>query len=157
MTTDRRTTHDSWYRLSPLKPRLRVGVEVTRQRFRGQMWFVVEDAASNQYFRMTESGYRFIGLLDGTRTVEDALAQCEQAIGDRAPTRGEAVTVLGQLYSNNLLSADASPDAEAMLLRGRRRTARELKGRLKSFLFVQIPLLDPDRFLTRWSWLAAPN
>lgn len=156
MTTDRRTNHDSWYRLAPLKPRLRVGVEVTRQRFRGRLWFVVEDAASNQYFRMTESAYRFVGLLDGTRTVEDALARCETAIGDRAPTRGEAVTLLGHLYSNNLLSADASPDAEAMLLRGRRRTARELKGRLKSFLFVQIPLLDPDRFLTRWSWLAAP-
>ena len=156
MTTERRTTHESWYRLASLKPRLRVGVQVTRQRFRGRLWFVIEDAASNQYFRISDSAYRFVGLLNGHRTVEDALAECERAIGDRSPTRGEAVTVLGQLYASNLLTADASPDAEALLSRGRRRSAREVKGRLKSFLFIQIPLLDPDAFLSRWAWLAAP-
>ncbi len=156
MQSERRTTHDSWYRLAPLKPRLRVGVEVTRQRFRGRLWFVIEDAASSQYFRVSESAYRFIGLLDGQRTVEDALAECERAIGDRAPTRGEAVQVLGQLYSSNLLSADVPADAESLLRRGRRRTQREITGRLKSFLFVQIPLLDPDGFLNRWAWLARP-
>lgn len=156
MSAERRTTHESWYRLAPLKPRLRVGVEVTRQRFRGDLWFVVEDAASNQYFRLSDSAYRFVGLLNGHHSVEEALAECERAIGDRAPTRGEAVTILGQLYSSNLLIADASPDAEALLRRGRRRVAREVKGRLKSFLFVQIPILDPDRFLTRWAWLASP-
>jgi putative peptide zinc metalloprotease protein len=154
--TERRTTHDSWYRLAPLRPRLRVGVEVTRQRFRGQLWFVIEDAASSQYFRVSDSAYRFIGLLDGQRTVEDALAECERTIGDRAPTRGEAVQVLGQLYSSNLLTADVPADAESLLRRGRRRTQREITGRLRSFLFVQLPLLDPDAFLDRWSWLAAP-
>lgn len=156
MATERRNTHDSWYRLSALKPRLRVGVDVTRQRFRGRLWFVIEDSASSQYYRITDSAYRFVGLLDGTRTVEEALAECERAIGDRSPTRGEAVQVLGQLYSSNLLSADVPADAEAMLRRGRRRTQREITGRLKSFLFVQIPLLDPDAFLSRWAWLASP-
>jgi len=156
MTTERRTSHDSWYRLAPLKPRLRVGVDVTRQRFRGRLWFVIEDAASSQYFRISESAYRFVGLLDGSRTVEDALAECERAIGDHAPTRGEAVQVLGQLYANNLLSADAPADAEALLRRGRRRSVREIKGRLRSFLFVQLPLVDPDGFLDRWAWLASP-
>ena len=89
--------------------RLRSGVQTRRQRFRGRDWWIVEDPASNQYFRMNRPAYRFVGLLDGRRTVGEVWNACVQTMGDEAPTQGEAIQLLGQLYSSNLLSTTLAP------------------------------------------------
>jgi len=35
-------------------------------------WYVVRDPAGNQYHRLSSAAYRFVGLLDGSRTVSEA-------------------------------------------------------------------------------------
>ena len=34
------------------------------------MWHVVQDPTNNQFFRLNESAYHFVGLLDGQRYEE---------------------------------------------------------------------------------------
>ena len=150
MPVDRPTFSESWHRVASLRPRLRAGAQVHRQHFRGRMWHVLQDPASNDYFRLSESAYHFVALLDGRRTVRDAWRICEDQLGDAAPTQGEAIQLLGQLYTSNLLMAELAPDAEGLLKRYRKRRAREVQGYLTSLLFARIPLIDPDRFLERW-------
>ncbi len=36
-----RTFSDFWYRVAPLKPRLRGHVEIHRHLYRGQLWYVL--------------------------------------------------------------------------------------------------------------------
>ncbi len=151
MPVDRPTFSESWYRVADLRPRLRSTVQVCRQHFRGQLWYVLEDPASNQFFRVSEAAYRFVGLLDGRRTVAQAWRTTAEHLGDAAPTQGEAINLLGQLYTSNLLYADLPPDAEGLFRRYRRRVTREVQGYLLNLLFVRIPLLDPDRILERWA------
>lgn len=150
MPVDRPTFSESWYRVSGVRPRLRSTVHVHRQHFRGEMWHVLQDPASNQFFRLSDAAYQFVALLDGRRTVADAWAVCNEHLGDSAPTQGEAIQLLGQLHTSNLLHAELSPDTESLFRRYRKRVTREVQGYLMNLLFIRIPLLDPDVFLDRW-------
>ena len=150
MAVDRPTFHEAWYRVAGLRPRLLSGVRVHRQHFRGQPWYILENPANDQYSRISEEGYRFVGLLNGHRTVGDVWRLCNEQLGDRAPTQGEAIQLLGQLHAANLLYVELAPDSEALFTRYRKRVTREVQSYLMNLLFLRIPLLDPDRFLDRW-------
>lgn len=150
MAIDRPTFHESWYRVVNLRPRLLSGVKVRRQHFRGQLWYVLENPADNQFARIDPNTYRFIGSLNGRRTVGQAWQLSNELLGDGAPTQGEVIQLLGQLYGMNLLYADLPPDVEGLFKRYRRRVHREVLGYLTNLLFIRIPLLDPDTFLNYW-------
>lgn len=150
MPVDRPTFSESWYRVAGLRPRLRSTVQIHRQYFRGQMWHVVQDPTNNQFFRLNESAHHFVALLDGERSVTEVWQICNEQLGDSAATQGEAIQLLGQLYTANLLQAELPPDAEGLFNRYRKRIKREVQGYLTNLLFVRIPLFDPDHFLDRW-------
>ncbi len=150
MAVDRPTFSESWYRVADLTPRLRSTVEIYRQHFRGRIWHVLRDAGSNDFFRLNEAAYRFVALLDGRRTVRQVWRLCNEQLGDAAPTQGEAIQLLGRLYTSNLLMAEMPPDAASLLKRYRQRITRQVQGQLMNLMFLRIPLIDPDRFLERW-------
>lgn len=160
MSFDRPTFHESWHRVASLRPRLKPGARVYRQVFRGQLWHVVEDPSGARFFRLSESAWGFVGLLDGRRTTAQAWEISCGRYGDDAPTQGEAIQLLAQLYSSDLLQAELPGDTEALLRRRRRRIGREARGWLASIFFARVPLWDPDRFLDRWvplvAWLFSP-
>ena len=110
MASERPTFHEAWYRVAELRPKLHFSVQVYRQFYRGQMWFVLENPANNKFSRVNQHTYHFIALLDGRRTVREAWEICNDQLGDRAPTQGEVIRVLGQLYTSNLLYAELAPD-----------------------------------------------
>ena len=149
MAIDRPTFHESWYRVAAMKPRLRASVQSFRQHFRGRAWHVLRDLATNKFFRLDEPSYQFIALLDGRRTVGETWAQCCETFGDAAPTQGEAIQLLGQLYTSNLLDADLPGDAEGMLRRRNKRVHREIRHYVVNILFAKVPLYDPDWLLDR--------
>ncbi len=147
------TFHESWHRVADMKPRLRAGIHVSRQIFRGHRWYVIQDQANNAFTRLNTHGYAFIGLLDGARTVRDAWNICNGTLGDDAPTQGEIIGLLGQLAGANLLAADSFPDAQAIFQKFKRRRRRDMQGRLMNLLFPRIPIFDPDALLERGLFL----
>lgn len=150
MAVDRPTFHESWYRVAQLRPRLLSSVQVHRQHFRGQMWYVLENPSNNEFSRISVEAYRFVGMLNGQRTVAEVWRICNEQLGDGAPTQGEVIQLLGQLYCSNLLYAELAPDTEGLFSRYRTRIKRQVQGYLTNLLFIRIPLIDPDHFLNRW-------
>ena len=150
MAVDRPTFHEAWYRIANLSPRLLAGVQVYRQQFRGQLWYVLENPSNNQFSRISEPAYRFVGMLDGKRTISDVWRICNEQLGDAAPTQGEVIQLLAQLYGTNLLYIDLPPDSESLFNRYQKRVKREVLGQLMNLLFIRIPLIDPENFLKRW-------
>ncbi len=146
----RPTFSESWYRVAPLKARLRPSAQVSRQYYRGERWYVVRDPAGNQFHRLSDAAYRFVGLLDGRRTVAEAWDLVGGQLADDAPTQPEVIQILSQLYSANLVEADITPDATVLLRRHKQLQKRQLQGRLMNVLFPRIPMWDPDRFLKLW-------
>jgi len=112
--------------------------------------FVLENPSNNEFSRISVEAYRFVGMLDGKRTVAEVWRICNEQLGDRAPTQGEVIQLLGQLYCSNLLYAELAPDTEGLFSRYRTRIQRQIQGFLTNLLFIRIPLLDPDHFLDRW-------
>src|SRR6201995_1516381 len=146
----RPTFSESWYRVKDLRVRLRASAQVSRQFYRGERWYVVRDPAGNQFHRLSESAYRFIGLLDGTRSVEEAWDLVGGQLADDAPTQPEVIQILSQLYSANLVETNITPDATVLLRRHKHMQKSRFQNRLMNVLFPRIPLWDPDRFLCRW-------
>ncbi len=150
MGVDRPTFSESWYRIAELTPRLHGAVNVQRQHFRGVRWYVLQDPASLQYFRLSEAAYHFAVMLDGRRTVNQVWQFCMERFGDAAPTQGEVIQLLCQLHGSNLLQGNLAPDAEALFKRHRKRVWRDVRSAVGNLFFIRIPLWDPDRFLDRW-------
>lgn len=150
MAVPRPTFSESWYRVAQIHPRLRPHVQISRQSFRGQLWYVLQDHTNNAFFRFSEPAYRLIAMLDGKRTVDESWKACNETLGDSALTQGETIQLLGQLYTSNLLQADVSPDANLLFARYNKRRQREVQSYLMSILFARIPIWDPDAFLDRW-------
>lgn len=146
----RPTFSESWYRVVGLKPKLRGTAQISRQYYRGERWYVVRDAASNQFHRLSDAAYRFVGLLDGTRTVGEAWDLVGGQLADDAPTQPEVIQILSQLYAANLVETDIPPDATVLLRRHKKQQQRKFQGRLMNVLFPRIPVWDCDRFLCRW-------
>jgi len=146
----RPTFSESWYRVVNLKPKLRASAQISRQYYRGDRWYVVRDPAGNQFHRLSDAAYRFVGLLDGSRTVGEAWDLVGGQLADDAPTQPEVIQILSQLYAANLVETDISPDATVLLRRHKVQMKRKMQGRLMNLLFPRIPIWDCDRFLVRW-------
>ncbi|MFG0326224.1 MAG: PqqD family peptide modification chaperone [Phycisphaerales bacterium JB037] len=145
---DRPTFSPMWHRVRALKPRLRPHVQITRQHYRGKRWHVVHDPATNQFYRLNPIAHEFVGLLDGTRTVESVWELSLQRHGDRAPTQQEAIQLISQLYGSNLLSVDATPETEQLLRRGRERVKKKVIGQAIGIMYFKIRLFNPDALIT---------
>ena len=146
----RPTFSESWYRVAALKPQLRPGRRFRGSSYRGERWYVVRDPAGNQFHRLSDPAYRFVGLLDGRRSVSEAWDLVGGQLADDAPTQPEVIQILSQLYSANLLETDITPDATVLLRRHKQLSKRKMQSRLMNVLFPRIPIWDPDQFLCRW-------
>lgn len=146
----RPTFSESWYRVVNLRPRLRPTAQVSRQYYRGERWYVIRDPAGNQFHRLSDPAYRFVGLLDGSRTVGEAWDLVGGQLADDAPTQPEVLQILSQLYAANLIETDITPDSAVVLKRQKLHFNRKMKQRLMNLLFPRIPLWDPDVFIKSW-------
>ena len=150
MLQQRPTFSESWYRVASLKPRLRAGAQISRTYYRGERWYVMRDPAGNQFHRLSDAAYCFVGLLDGRRTIAEAWDLVGGHLDDDAPTQPEVIQILSQLYAANLLETDVTPDSAVLLRRHKEQQKRKMQNRLMNVLFPRIPLWDPDRFLKTW-------
>src|SRR5258706_7018138 len=150
MSQLRPTFSESWYRVAGLKARVRGSTQISRQHYRGERWYVVRDPAGNQYHRLSSAAYRFVGLLDGSRTVGEAWDLVGGQLADDAPTQPEVIQILSQLHAANLLEADITADAGVLLPRHKQMMKRRVQGRVLNILFPRIPLWGLGKLLVRW-------
>ena len=146
----RPTFSESWYRVVSLRPRLRATAQISRQYYRGDRWYVVRDPAGNQFHRLSDAAYRFVGLLDGSRTIGEAWELVGGQLADDAPTQPEVIQILSQLYAANLIETDVTPDAQVLLKRYKKQQSQKTKQRWMNMLFPRKSLWDPDRFIKTW-------
>lgn len=139
----------SWYRLAPLRPRLREYAELHRQQFRGQVWYVLQDRQSGRFHRVSPAANLVVSLMDGRRTLDEIWNIAGARFEDDPPTQSEMMRLLAQLHANDLLRGDVPPDFAELADRAQTHRRREMMGRLKNPLALRFALFDPDRLLDR--------
>lgn len=143
------TFHEQWYKVEELTPALRQEVNIRRQLYWGKIWYILSEPDNNVHFRLAKAAYMFVSMLDGERSVQEIWETCQEA-EDEGLTQGEAIALLGQLHTSNLLLLDAPSDVDRLLQRQQKKRLKKLGGTLSSFLFLRFPLLTPDAFFTRF-------
>ncbi|MBH0200555.1 MAG: hypothetical protein HP497_14275 [Nitrospira sp.] len=146
----------SWYRVASLTPRLRSHAALHRHRYRGNIWYVLHDRSNERFHRFSPAAYAFIGLMDGTTSVQDMWDRCSSRLGDNAPTQPEVVQLLSQLHAADVLQCDIPPDTAELLARYDKHRQRKWQRRLMNVFAWQFPLFDPERFLQQFVSLVRP-
>jgi putative peptide zinc metalloprotease protein len=142
-----------WYRVAGVHPSLRAHVRVSRHVYRGQTWYLLQDAASGRHHRVDETAFHFIGRMDGSRTVDEIWHSMFNSLGERSPTQDDTIEMLCQLSENGLLQCEITPDVAELFRRGRQR-ARKRRVAMLNPLAFRVPLMDPDGLLERLAPLA---
>ena len=138
-----------WYRVAPLRPRLRAHVRVSRHRYRGQAWYVLHDPSSGRIHRFTPAAWMIVGGFDGERTVDEVWQKLAASHDAAAPGQDEVIRLLSQLHQNDLIQYRGSPDVADLLDRQERNARQIVKQNLTNPMSFRLPLWDPDAFLTR--------
>jgi len=142
-----------WYRIAELHPKLRAHVRVQRQEMRGQPWYLLSDPSGGRHFRLNAAAYRFVGLCDGERTVQTIWQSLVEMVGERAPTQGEVISLLGRLSDAGMLQTEAAPAVESMFDGEAKRVRKQTLAQMNP-LFFRVSLLDPTPTLRRLQpWL----
>lgn len=140
----------SWHSVAELKPRLIPQARINRHVYRDQVWFVVQDLSGGRYHRLSPGAYALAIKMDGTRTVQALWEKANEAASSDLCTQNEVVDLLVQLHAADLLQSDSTPDSAALFERFKKKRRQQLKQLVINPMSLKLPLLDPDRFLTRW-------
>ena len=141
----------SWHSVAQLRPRLMPYATVQRVVFRGKPWYVVQDQTGGRVYRLSTAAYAFIAGMDGRQTVQALWERANTSESRDACTQPEVVDLLVQLHGADLLQTDVAPDSAEALDRHRRKRTETIRQWLLNPMSVKLPLLNPDRFLTRLS------
>jgi putative peptide zinc metalloprotease protein len=134
-----------WHHVSELRPRLRTGVRVQRQKYRDETWYLLLDEANGKQHRINAPSYEFIGRFDGRTTVNELWSLLLAKFGDRAPGQDEIVRTLQRLAEGELMQLEHGGDIAGLF---RRRAERARRRRpLVNPLAFSMPLFDPARLL----------
>ena len=139
----------SWHRVAELRPRVSRHVRFHRHEYRGEVWYVVRNPTSGRADRLTPAAHALVGLMDGEHTTQQVWDGVLAQLGDDAPTQDETLWVLGLLYVADVLRCDVPPDTAALFRRLQEEKGQERRRKRNPIAF-QVPLFDPDAFLTRW-------
>ncbi len=154
------TFDESWHRVAPRRIRLRPGVEIFPQSYRGERWYVVRDGLSGKFFRIRQPAYQFLCELERHHSVEAAWQQSLSHDAENAPGQGEVVMLLSQLHRAGLIRSDVEGDATSVVEALEAEKTKESVQRWSSIMFFRIPLWNPDTFLRKTlplvRWLISP-
>lgn len=142
-----------WYRVAPLRPRLRTQVRVRRRVSRGEVGYLLWDEASHRFLRVDAMAYAFIGRLDGSASVGEIWHAVHERLGEDAPDQHDVLRMLGQLNDAELLVQASFADPLRITER-RRKVQRRLRAAAANPLAFRVALFDPGRLLARLQPLA---
>ena len=144
-----------WYRIAPLTPRLRGQVDIHRQVFRGDTWYVVQDHHSGKYHRVTPQANFILSMMNGKRSVGELWEAACERFDDAPPTQSEVIRLLSQLHNADLIATDL-PNIDEIGERHAKQERQTMIARLKNPLALRMPVLDPDNFLNWTVWAVRP-
>lgn len=138
--------HPLWYRVAPLRPRLRGHVRVQRQITRGERWMLLTDTLSQRTHRLDAAAWALVGRCNGERTVQQLWDTLLDEQGDDAPTQAEVIDLLTHLQQVGLLQAPIEPPAGQP---ARPDPAPRPRLSAANPLYFQVTLGDPSRLVRR--------
>ena len=140
----------SWYRVARRRPKLRDHTSVHRHRYRGSIWYVVQDHATGRVHRLSPAGYVIVAAMDGVRTVDQLWREAGSHLAEEAPSQSDLIQLLAAAQRCRPV-ADRRDAGFSRAGRARRAEPDDPGGcsNVLNPLALRVPFWHPDNFFER--------
>jgi putative peptide zinc metalloprotease protein len=128
--------------------RLRPHLAVTARQEEGT-GYVVSDPVTLAHYRLDERQRFAITLMDGAHTLDEIQKAYEAQFPTERLRLEELEAFAAQLVGSGLAQNDTPVGATQLFEQARKHRREVVLGTLVNFLFIKVPLWDPDRLLDR--------
>ncbi len=131
--------------ISQFQIRLRPDLIVVPVRSAAETWYQIESPVTGRFFRVGQTEYTFMSLMDGRTTLAEAISLTSRRLGARALDERQAEALITWLMANQLTEASQTEAFNAAEI-VRRHEDRRVREWLNPF-WLKIPLTNPDRWI----------
>ncbi|MEM7476194.1 MAG: hypothetical protein AAF483_14460 [Planctomycetota bacterium] len=139
---------DAFAELRELRSGLRANLQVTRQVNRGKPVYTLYDPVSFQAHRLSHFDYKVLSCLNDNQTLQNSFEDCVARGFLQASNEEQFYSFIKNLDLLGLLSTSQQSHS-SLYKKFLAKQAAERKSKIFDFLFLTIPLSNPDRFLDR--------
>jgi putative peptide zinc metalloprotease protein len=132
-----------------LQVRLRPDLVVQPQFYEGMTHYVIKDPLALKYFRFKIEEYFLLQQFDGKQTLEDVKKAFERKYRPQTISIEDLTRFVAQLHEAGIVVIDSGEQAKVLIRRRKKNRWRKLWSFLANILFIKIPVIDPERLLTR--------
>ncbi len=129
-------------------PPIRKDIEIVPQFYRGELCYVIKDPVTRDYYRVRETEYIVLKCFQQGMDVEETRKEVKRLTGAEVDET-EIYKFANQLQQSNLLKSKGMADVKRMVKAAAQRRKAKIRGFLSNYLFMTIPLWDPDRLLEK--------
>ncbi|HEX5470304.1 MAG TPA: hemolysin D [Lacipirellulaceae bacterium] len=126
--------------------RKRPDLKARRQRYQGQVYWVVKDPVGLQYFRFEEEEYAILQMLDGQLSLDEIADRFERDFPPQTIRTEELQQFIGMLHRSGLVITDAPGQGQQLVKRRGERKKQEWIATATNILSLRFKGVDPERF-----------
>jgi len=134
----------------PIPMRRRPDLVVRRIEYQGIGSWVIKDPVGLKYHRLHAEQYCVLGLLDGTRNLEQVRDELLQTHPTVHVTLADVQRLLTDLHEKGLLQTLRYGQGAALLKHHRKERRQQIWNAVRNILYLRLPGWDPERTL---EWL----
>lgn len=127
---------------------VRPELEVSRHVFRGEPAYIVTDPITFQSHRLTPAEYEVLAALESERSLDETFQGLIERGSLEKTDEQDFYSFIFMLHRFAFLNLPISDD-KTLYRRFEARRAARLKQKAMGFLYLRVPLVNPDHFLTK--------
>jgi putative peptide zinc metalloprotease protein len=132
-----------------LKVKLRPDLVVQPQFYEGMTHYVIKDPLALKYFRFKIEEYFLLQQFDGNQTLQDVKKAFEKKYRPQTISIEDLTRFVAQLHEAGIIQIDSAEQAKVLVRRRKKNRWRKVWSFFANILFIKIPIIDPERLLTR--------
>ena len=129
--------------------KLRPDLVVQPQFYEGMTHYVVKDPLALKYFRFKIEEYFLLQQFDGKQTLQEVKKAFERKYRPQTISIEDLTRFVAQLHEAGIIQIDSAEQAKVLIRRRKKNRWRKVWSFLANILFIKIPIIDPERLLTR--------
>ncbi|MBN1853768.1 MAG: hemolysin D [Pirellulales bacterium] len=133
----------------PLPIQVRADLTARKQRYHGQVYWVVKEPVGLNYFRFEEEEFAILNMLDGHSSLDEIAKRFEAEFPPQTIRVEELQQFIGTLHKSGLVVTAAPGQGVQLCKRRDEKRRRELLGSMTNVLAVRFKGFDPERVLNR--------
>ena len=129
--------------------KLRPDLVVQPQFYEGMTHYVVKDPLALKYFRFKIEEYYLLEQFNGKLTLQEVKKAFEKKYRPQTISIEDLTRFVAQLHEAGIIHIDSGEQAKVLIRRRRKNRWRKVWAFFANILFIKIPIIDPERLLTR--------